>query len=1247
MKGSVLFTELGATIYDSAGMTVNFSPKLPTDRVWTLNRQAPSFQTADYCNATVRHDNHADFVAYAHACFFSPSVTTFSKALSHGWLKGFPRLTLDLFRGNIPLSVATAKGHLDLNRQNQRSTRFSLPLPAATSDDTDHADDPPDDDGPALDPSKVLCLITSLRDKDTTYSDPTGKFPVQSFLGNNYVLLSYFNGFIHTEPLPDRSEQSLITAYAATFAYYRRFGHLPKYQRMDNETSTKLNDYLRNDAHVCIQFVPPNNKRTNKAERYIRAWKNHFISGLQTADPRFPLQCWDFILPQADDTYALLHEWKLNPLLSAYEGFHGHKYDFNARPIAPVGTHVVVYETPDQRASWAAHGQDGWYLGSAPDHYRTYIVWIHSTRHTRLSDTLAWFPSPLHMPGSSPTDVITAALSDLIAGLKQYCTNPARTSGTPLPFDETITAALREASNLFSDVRLPAREPPPPSSVVTPISPSESVLLQRVPPLSPTPSAPSPSVPVQLQRVPPPAPGVTIPIQTGPNLNSRPRNTPRTSSCKPLSRSSVHAPSRHYFDHIGRRWTDTATQQRYQITAVVFPPKTKGPGSRTCHFRFFDIDQHATPPLGDDAYDITPCSEILQNRSSYVEFLDALRKPAGPTPNARRSAANALRFSSPPVDSLGTRHLAAALSLPPHVASFRNKHKESICSNAASIPSHLNLNPDGSPLTYKGTLTGPNAAEWRRMDAAEISRLINSGTMTAIHISEVPLDRRSDITYYNPQVKEKYDAVKDELRRRVRGTFGGDRTKMNYPGLVTQSTADLVTVKLLLHSVVSDRSSKQLPAKFATLDIEDFFLGTPLDRPEYVNIASKYIPQATLDAHALTPFLRNNSVLFRVDKCMYGLPQAAYLSNKHLVTHLATADYIQDPNVPCLFTHSTSGLQFSLVVDDFGVKYTSIADLEHLVRTIELGGWKCKTDLTGSKYLGVTLTWNYIDNWLDTEMPHFVDKGLTRFTGDKVLRGASSPAVYVPPQYGLKVQHEVLDVSKPASAEEKLWIQSVNGYFLYYARVQDPRILPACNDISATQANPTANTVAATWRLLNYLSSHSKHVMRFTGCDMVLKAQSDASYNSRPNSVSIGAGYHYVGNTADDTLNGTLHAICCRIPTVCGSVAEAEYAALYINGQAAAWERTILAALRYPQTAPTTIITDNLCAEGIAMGTLTAKKSKAIAMRYHWIRDRIRLGEFIVTWKPGSTNLADFFSKHLPVQEFTTASTVYMAPLAQ
>ena len=66
----------------------------------------------------------------------------------------------------------------------------------------------------------------------------------------------------------------------------------------------------------------------------------------------------------------------------------------------------------------------------------------------------------------------------------------------------------------------------------------------------------------------------------------------------------------------------------------------------------------------------------------------------------------------------------------------------------------------------------------------------------------------------------------------VRWTFGGDRITCNV-NLATPTT-DLITVKLYLNKVISTKH-----AKYVTMDIKNFYLGTQLDKYEYVKIPIK------------------------------------------------------------------------------------------------------------------------------------------------------------------------------------------------------------------------------------------------------------------------------------------------------------------------------------------------------------------------------------------------------------------------
>ena len=101
------------------------------------------------------------------------------------------------------------------------------------------------------------------------------------------------------------------------------------------------------------------------------------------------------------------------------------------------------------------------------------------------------------------------------------------------------------------------------------------------------------------------------------------------------------------------------------------------------------------------------------------------------------------------------------------------------------------------------------------------------------------------------------------------------------------------------------------------------------------------------------------------------------------------------------------------------------------------------------------------------------------------------------------------------------------------------------------------------------------------------------------------------------------------IPCVVASAGEAEYAALFATGQHAASLRTTLSDMGYPQE-PTIIMCDNTSAIGIATDSIKQKRSKAVDMRFHWIRDRVRQDQFIIAYIPTQQNLADYFTKNLP-----------------
>ena len=120
------------------------------------------------------------------------------------------------------------------------------------------------------------------------------------------------------------------------------------------ETSTKLENFL-NEKDITPQYVPPGTHRANKAERAIRTARNHLISTLSSAYASFPMDLWDEVVPQAEITLNHLHASTVDPSQSAYRCMFKIDYDFQAHPLAPFGTLVLVHDKPAHRRPWDLH----------------------------------------------------------------------------------------------------------------------------------------------------------------------------------------------------------------------------------------------------------------------------------------------------------------------------------------------------------------------------------------------------------------------------------------------------------------------------------------------------------------------------------------------------------------------------------------------------------------------------------------------------------------------------------------------------------------------------------------------------------------------------------------------------------------------------------------------------------------------------------------------------------------------------
>jgi hypothetical protein len=172
----------------------------------------------------------------------------------------------------------------------------------------------------------IYSRLIDLNTDDEIHSDTTGRFPFKSARGANYVLIFVHKGYIHVQPLNDRSAVSYVKAYRLVIKFFTTKGYVIDIARLDNETSKQLEAFL-SDANIPFQYVPPNDHCINRAERAIQSFKNHFISVLATIDDSFPMAHWDELLLQTELTLSILRSFACNTIqryrpITASIGFH-------------------------------------------------------------------------------------------------------------------------------------------------------------------------------------------------------------------------------------------------------------------------------------------------------------------------------------------------------------------------------------------------------------------------------------------------------------------------------------------------------------------------------------------------------------------------------------------------------------------------------------------------------------------------------------------------------------------------------------------------------------------------------------------------------------------------------------------------------------------------------------------------------------------------------------------------------------
>ena len=147
-------------------------------------------------------------------------------------------------------------------------------------------------------------------------------------------------------------------------------------------------------------------------------------------------------------------------------------------------------------------------------------------------------------------------------------------------------------------------------------------------------------------------------------------------------------------------------------------------------------------------------------------------------------------------------------------------------------------------------------------------------------------------------------------------------------------------------------------------------------------------------------------------------------------------------------------MQFTLIVDEFGVKYVGKEHALHLKQTIG-DNYTVKLEWDVRQYIGIILDWEYKRRQVHLLIPNYVTNTLKKFN-HKLQKTKHQPYPSAPIKYGAKKQYATQKLTAPLlGVKGKKFIQQVCGKFLFLGQAVDSTILSPISAIASQSSSPT------------------------------------------------------------------------------------------------------------------------------------------------------------------------------------------------
>ena len=388
-------------------------------------------QTTHIANTLVHNLPVAEKARFYRDALLRIPDSTLLHACHAGFLRSFPGLTTHLLRSNVEYSTATAAGHLAQARKHRGPSR--KPANAASSP----ADTPIVG---TTSTTGVTPYVLVLRQNEL-HADKVVALPSN----NSAILIVVHNNYIALEIVHSGSGAAYAQAYGRSCDRLVAYGVQVNRAVIDNEFPIELKRELQRLAHTP-HFVPPSTHRRNIAERAIQTVKHAILGARANVDSEYPVkQRLHHCLELVELVVNLVRPSASQVTISAWEAMRG-PFDYSQTPFLPYGMKVTCFTPPSERDAWQDHGVIAFFERPLLNHFRCYEVYVRDTQSTRKTDSIATHPPTVHLPGSSPLDLLLESIRAIEHHLASIILKP------PPAAAKTLQAAndLQAVTQLYS-----------------------------------------------------------------------------------------------------------------------------------------------------------------------------------------------------------------------------------------------------------------------------------------------------------------------------------------------------------------------------------------------------------------------------------------------------------------------------------------------------------------------------------------------------------------------------------------------------------------------------------------------------------------------------------------------------------------------------------------------------------------------------------------------------------------------------